>query len=229
MGSLKPDVVNPGWVGVTLRAAIPLALLAACQTLTFLTGGIDLSVGAVASMSGFVVATLVGGQGLAVALIVALAIARPRRVPDRRRRRRVPGPPADHDPGHEPRRPGPGQRLAARHGPDRGGRAGGAALTLGSGTVLTVLPNSLLVFVPDRGTHPAASAAHRLWPAAVRDRRQPGRLPPVGSPGVAGPDRAVHDLGDPRGHRRIPRTPASRTSPACRSSIPRSCRRSRRR
>jgi ribose transport system permease protein len=72
---VKPDLINPGWVGVTLRAAIPLALLAACQTLTFLTGGIDLSVGAVASMSGFVVATLVGGQGLAVALIVALLIA----------------------------------------------------------------------------------------------------------------------------------------------------------
>lgn len=72
---VKPEVVNPGWVGVILRAAIPLALLAACQTLTFLTGGIDLSVGAVASMSGFVVATLVGGPGLGVALIVALAIA----------------------------------------------------------------------------------------------------------------------------------------------------------
>ena len=72
---LKPEVISPGWVGVILRAAIPLALLAACQTLTFLTGGIDLSVGAVASMSGFVVATLVGGQGLGVALIVALLIA----------------------------------------------------------------------------------------------------------------------------------------------------------
>jgi ribose transport system permease protein len=75
IGLVKPDLINAGWVGVTLRAAIPLAILAACQTLTFLTGGIDLSVGAVASMSGFVVATLVGGQGLAVALIVALLIA----------------------------------------------------------------------------------------------------------------------------------------------------------
>jgi ribose transport system permease protein len=72
---LKPEVISPGWVGVILRASIPLALLAACQTLTFLTGGIDLSVGAVASMSGFVVATLVGGPGLGVALIVALLIA----------------------------------------------------------------------------------------------------------------------------------------------------------
>jgi len=72
---VKPDVIRPGWVGVTVRAAIPLAILAACQTLTFLTGGIDLSVGAVASMSGFMVATLVGPQGLLVALLVALLIA----------------------------------------------------------------------------------------------------------------------------------------------------------
>lgn len=75
LGLAKPDIIKPGWVGVTLRAAIPLALLGACQTITFLTGGIDLSVGAVASMSGFVVATLVGGPGLGVALIAALVIA----------------------------------------------------------------------------------------------------------------------------------------------------------
>lgn len=72
---VQPDTINPGWVGFTIRAAIPLAILAACQTLTFLTGGIDLSVGAVASMSGFVVATLVGPQGVVVALLVALLIA----------------------------------------------------------------------------------------------------------------------------------------------------------
>jgi ribose transport system permease protein len=72
---VKPDVISPSWVGVTIRAAIMLAILAACQTLTFLTGGIDLSVGAVASMSGFVVATLVGSQGLGVAILVALIIA----------------------------------------------------------------------------------------------------------------------------------------------------------
>ena len=40
-----------------------------------LTGGIDLSVGAVASMTGFVVATLVGGPGLGVAILVALFVA----------------------------------------------------------------------------------------------------------------------------------------------------------
>jgi ribose transport system permease protein len=75
VGIVQPDNINPGWVGFTLLAAIPLAILAACQTLTFLTGGIDLSVGAVASMSGFMVATLVGHQGLWVALLVPLVIA----------------------------------------------------------------------------------------------------------------------------------------------------------
>ena len=72
---IQPTIVNPGWFGVILRAAIPLAILAACQTLTFLTGGIDLSVGAVASMSGFLVATLVGSQGLPVAILLALVAA----------------------------------------------------------------------------------------------------------------------------------------------------------
>jgi ribose transport system permease protein len=72
---IRPGMVSTDWVGVIIRQSIPLALLAACQTITFLTGGIDLSVGAVASMSGFLVATLVGGQGLPVAILVALIAA----------------------------------------------------------------------------------------------------------------------------------------------------------
>ena len=56
------------WAGVIFRQAVPLAILAGCQTLAMLTGGIDLSVGAVASMAGFLVATLVNGVGLASAL-----------------------------------------------------------------------------------------------------------------------------------------------------------------
>jgi ribose transport system permease protein len=67
-----PGSVNPNWVGFVLRQAVPLAILAACQTLTMLTGGIDLSVGAVASMSGFLVATLVGEVGLPLAILIAL-------------------------------------------------------------------------------------------------------------------------------------------------------------
>ncbi len=67
--------MNLNWGGVMLRTAVPLAILAGCQVLTMLTGGIDLSVGAVASMSGFLVATLVGDYGLVVALLVAMGIA----------------------------------------------------------------------------------------------------------------------------------------------------------
>jgi ribose transport system permease protein len=72
---LKPEILGVDWAVGIIRLSIPLGLLAACQTLTFLTGGIDLSVGAVASMSGFLVATLVGGQGLPVAILVALIAA----------------------------------------------------------------------------------------------------------------------------------------------------------
>jgi ribose transport system permease protein len=71
----RPGIFSADFLGVTLRATVPLAILAGCQTLTMLTGGIDLSVGAVASMSGFLVATLVNGQGLAVAIIVPLIAA----------------------------------------------------------------------------------------------------------------------------------------------------------
>jgi ribose transport system permease protein len=72
----SPGIVKLSWAGVILRTAVPLAILAGCQTLTMLTGGIDLSVGAVASMAGFVTATLIhspGGvvQAIAVSLIVA--------------------------------------------------------------------------------------------------------------------------------------------------------------
>jgi ribose transport system permease protein len=71
-----PGIVKPEWASVILRASVPLAILAGCQTLTMLTGGIDLSVAAVASMAGFVTATLVnspGGvvEGIAVALVAA--------------------------------------------------------------------------------------------------------------------------------------------------------------
>src|SRR5690606_52419 len=72
---IRPGIVSLNWAGVMVRAAIPLAILAACQTMTMLTGGIDLSVGAVASMTGFVVATLVNGPGLWTGIAVALAAA----------------------------------------------------------------------------------------------------------------------------------------------------------
>jgi ribose transport system permease protein len=71
----KPGTVNGNWVGTTLRSAIPLAILAACQNLAMLTGGIDLSVGAIASMAAFLMATLASGQGPVIAIAVALIAA----------------------------------------------------------------------------------------------------------------------------------------------------------
>jgi ribose transport system permease protein len=73
--TLQPELRNPTWASGVIRFAVPLAILGACQTLTMLTGGIDLSVAAVASMSAFLLATLTPGQGPVVALVVALAAA----------------------------------------------------------------------------------------------------------------------------------------------------------
>jgi len=72
---VRPGSVTANWASVMVRGAIPLAILAACQTLTMLTGGIDLSVSAIASMTGFLVATLVGDMGLGPAIAIALVAA----------------------------------------------------------------------------------------------------------------------------------------------------------
>ena len=72
---VRPGTVTLNWAGITLRAAIPLALLAACQTLTMLTGGIDLSVGTIASMTAYLAATQTTGQGDVVAIVIALGAA----------------------------------------------------------------------------------------------------------------------------------------------------------
>jgi ribose transport system permease protein len=72
----QPGIVGPTWAGVILRASVPLAILAGCQTMTMLTGGIDLSVGAVASMAGFVTATFVNSPGgWVLGMVVALTAA----------------------------------------------------------------------------------------------------------------------------------------------------------
>lgn len=72
---LQPGIFNERWVGNTIRFAIPLAMLAACQTLTMLTGGIDLSAGVVATVSAFVVATLTPLVGAPMAIVLALVPA----------------------------------------------------------------------------------------------------------------------------------------------------------
>jgi ribose transport system permease protein len=72
---LQPGVVNQRWFGNTIKAAIPLAMLAACQTLTMLTGGIDLSAGTVATIAAYVTGTLAPILGVPEAMLIAMACA----------------------------------------------------------------------------------------------------------------------------------------------------------
>jgi ribose transport system permease protein len=72
---VQPGIVKAEWVSSTIKFATPLAILAACQTLAMLTGGIDLSVASIASLAGYVAATQVSSQGDAAAIAIALAAA----------------------------------------------------------------------------------------------------------------------------------------------------------
>jgi ribose transport system permease protein len=72
---MQPGIVTASWMSGTLRFAIPLAIIAACQTLTMLTGGIDLSVAVVASMTAYVMATTVSDFGWLAASLIALVPA----------------------------------------------------------------------------------------------------------------------------------------------------------
>jgi ribose transport system permease protein len=72
---LRPGIINERWIANTIKFAIPLAVLASCQTLTMLTGGIDLSVGTIATMAAFIVATQVGIHGPVIAILIALVPA----------------------------------------------------------------------------------------------------------------------------------------------------------
>jgi ribose transport system permease protein len=69
---LSPGIINPLWVANTVKFAIPLALLAGAQTLTMLTGGIDLSVGTVGTMAAFIMATQIGHHDPATTLALSL-------------------------------------------------------------------------------------------------------------------------------------------------------------
>ena len=72
---LNPGVLSLFWASNTLKIAIPLAMLAACQTLTMLTGGIDLSVGTAATIAAYLTATLAPLIGVPPAIALALAAA----------------------------------------------------------------------------------------------------------------------------------------------------------
>ena len=72
---VQPGTVGVTWAGFALRAAIPLAILAGCQTLAMLTGGIDLSIGTIGSMAALLVATQSTGQGPVVAIALGFGAA----------------------------------------------------------------------------------------------------------------------------------------------------------
>ena len=63
--AVQPGILNRpfGWANGIVYFAVPLAILAASQTLTMLTGGIDLSVATTASMAAYVMATQAPSQG----------------------------------------------------------------------------------------------------------------------------------------------------------------------
>lgn len=68
---MRPGIVNERWIANTIKFAIPLAILAGCQTMTMLTGGIDLSVGTAATMCAFIMATQVVAHPTALAILIA--------------------------------------------------------------------------------------------------------------------------------------------------------------
>jgi ribose transport system permease protein len=72
---LRPGIVNERWIANTVKFAIPLAMLAGCQTLTMLTGGIDLSVATVATMAAFIMATQGVQHDPSLALLIAFVPA----------------------------------------------------------------------------------------------------------------------------------------------------------
>ena len=69
----RDGIISTFWVGNLIKFAIPLAMLAACQVLTMLTAGIDLSAGIVATVAAFVCATLSSIWGVTPAVLIAIA------------------------------------------------------------------------------------------------------------------------------------------------------------
>ncbi|HYO42306.1 MAG TPA: hypothetical protein VES19_03840, partial [Candidatus Limnocylindrales bacterium] len=72
---VQPGIVKAEWVSTTIKFATPLAILAACQTLVMLTGGIDLSVTAIASLAGYVAASQSTAFGDPAGIAMALGAA----------------------------------------------------------------------------------------------------------------------------------------------------------
>jgi ribose transport system permease protein len=75
MQIVQPGIVSADWAASIIRFATPLAILAASQTLVMLTGGIDLSVATVASMTAYLAATQYRSTGEPVAIAIGIGAA----------------------------------------------------------------------------------------------------------------------------------------------------------
>ena len=72
---IRPGTVTPLWASNALLFAAPLAIMGAGQTLVMLTGGIDLSVAAVATGSAYLLATNASsGEPVAIGLALLLGL-----------------------------------------------------------------------------------------------------------------------------------------------------------
>ena len=69
----RNGIFSTFWIGNLIKFAIPLAMLAACQVLTMLTSGIDLSAGVVATVAAFVCATASPLVGVGPSILIALS------------------------------------------------------------------------------------------------------------------------------------------------------------
>jgi ribose transport system permease protein len=72
---IQPRTISLNWAATTVKFATPLAILAACQTLVMLTGGIDLSAAAIGSMAAYIAATQSSRQGDEVAVVMGIGAA----------------------------------------------------------------------------------------------------------------------------------------------------------
>ena len=72
---MRPGIISTFWLSNTIKFAIPLAMLASCQMMTMLTAGIDLSAAVVATVAGFVVASVTPLHGAPVGVAAALGAA----------------------------------------------------------------------------------------------------------------------------------------------------------
>jgi ribose transport system permease protein len=71
---IRPGTVTPDWIANTLLFAAPLGLMAGGETLLLLTGGIDLSVAAVATGAAYLLSSNTATLGAPGAVLLGLAL-----------------------------------------------------------------------------------------------------------------------------------------------------------